>query len=163
MSDDDPRSIDRQRAAERNLARLSALSSGDAGLVVAAIAHEVTKADRALPHDGSSAAALPGVAVWAWRAGEDPAVIAADLAAARASLGEGTRAVLVLRPRARVVSPPLHGEVGAVVEAVDAVPLVRAVGGLQEDELVRGVDLRWSDAADARVAEAGFVTAPARG
>lgn len=158
----------RGQAAHRNLAGLRALADGVQGLVLAAIAGPtvgtgVGTGDRSLPPEGSSAAAiavLPGVAVWAWRVHEAPEGIARDLANARAALGEGTRAVLVVRPRARVLFPPLEGEVGAAVFGVDAVPLVRAVGALAEDQIVRGVDLPWSDAAEEIVSRAGF-TAPA--
>jgi len=162
MGNVDPALAARRSAAERNLSRLAALAEGPPGLVIAAIASEsVVRAARGLPPETSAAAAiaqLPGVTVWAWPVGISPETIAGDLAAVRAALGEDTHVVLVTRPRARVLSPPMHGEVGAAVEAVDAVPLVRAVGGLDEGELVRGVDVAWSEAAEVRVARAGFVT-----
>jgi hypothetical protein len=128
--------------------------------VVAAIAFEPKDAPHAASLDPATAAAvaeLPGAVVWAWTRAEASEHIADDLASARAALGEGTRVVLVLRPRARVLSAPLAGEVGAAVEGVDAVPLLRAVAALEEGELVRGVDLPWSAAAEARAADAGFV------
>ncbi len=156
----------RRTAAQRNLGRLAALSIAPPGLLLAAIAADsVGEAHRALPPEHATAAAiaeLPGIAVWAWPASVTPQAIAGDLAAARSALGEDTRAVLVLRPRARVLSPPFHGEVGAQVHGVDAVPLVRAVSGLEEGELVRGVDVPWSEEAEGRVATAGFVAKASR-
>ncbi len=151
----------RRTVAQRNLGRLAALAIAPPGLVVAAIAAEsVGGARRTLPPERASAAAiaeLPGMALWIWPASAPPEEIGRDLAAARAALGEDARAVLVLRPQARVLAPPFHGEVGAEVAGVDAVPLVRAVGGLDDGELVRGVDVPWSPEAEARVAMAGFV------
>jgi tetratricopeptide (TPR) repeat protein len=150
----------RRTTAQRNLGRLAALAIAPPGLVVAAIAADaVGGARRTLPPERAAAAALaelPGMALWVWPATAAPEEIGRDLAAARAALGEDARAVLVLRPRARVLTPPFLGEVGAEVEGVDAVPLVRAVGGLEEGELVRGVDVPWSPEAEARVAMAGF-------
>jgi hypothetical protein len=163
MGNDDSANTARRAAAERNLGRLESLATGAPGLVVAAIASEIVgTAAPGLPSDSSSAAViaqLPGVVLWVWPHSAAPELLAGDLAGARAAFGEDTRAVLVVRPRARVVSAPMHGEVGARVEGVDAVPLVRAVGGLQEGELVVGVDLRWSESAEARATEAGFVRA----
>jgi hypothetical protein len=156
----------RRCAAERNAARLASLSTASApGLVVAAIAGEVPSMDRALPPELAAAAAvavLPGVVVWTWPATVSPEEIGRDLASAKSALGEDTRAVLVLRPAARVLSSPFQGEVGAEVEGVDAVPLVRAVGGIDEGQLVRGVDVPWSDEAERRICAAGFVTRPSR-
>jgi hypothetical protein len=150
----------RRAAAEMNLGRLLTLASAPPGLVVAALAGEaVGVAQRALPPEGAAAAALadlPGVAVWIWPATTPPEDIGRDLAAARAALGQDARAVVVLRPKARVLSAPFQGEVGAEVEGVDAVPLIRAVSGLDDGELVRGVDVPWSSEAEARVATAGF-------
>jgi hypothetical protein len=165
MAHDDSPGQARQRAAETNLMRLAELAGAPPGLVVAAIACERAGLPQGLAAEAGAAAVLahlPGVAVWAWRASTAPVAIARDLAAARSSFGENTRAVLVLRPRARVLASPLAGEVGATVEGVDAVPLVRAVSALQEDELVRGVDLPWSEEATALLAGAGFVSAPPR-
>jgi hypothetical protein len=101
--------------------------------------------------------------MWAWAATEAPDIVARDLALARAALGEDARIVLVLRPRARVLSAPLHGEVGAEVEGIDAVPLVLAVGALEEGQLVRGVDVPWSGDAQAAVSLAGFTLPNTRG
>jgi hypothetical protein len=119
-----------------------------------------------LPPEASAAtaiAALPGVLFWAWPAGTAPEEIGRDLAAARAALGEETRAVVVLRRQARVLSAPIQGEVCAEIEGVDAVPLVRAVGGLDEGELVRGVDVPWSEEAEHHVSGTGFVARAPRG
>jgi hypothetical protein len=159
MSLDPPSPDARRRAAERNHRRLAALADGAPGLVVAAIAFEPKDASAATldPASAAAVAELPGAVVWAWARAEASEHIADDLAKARAALGEATRVVLVLRPRARVLSAPLAGEVGAAMEGVDAVPLLRAVGALEEGELVRGVDLPWSAAAEARAADAGFV------
>jgi hypothetical protein len=157
----------RRSAAQRNLARLTSLaevSTASRGLIVAAIAGALV-GERGLPPEGSRAAVvakLPGIAMWAWAAAEAPDAVARDLVTARAALGEDARVVLVLRPRARVTSPPLHGEVGAEVEGVDAVPLVLAVGGLEEGQLVRGVDVPWSEGAEAQVTTAGFAAPRAR-
>jgi hypothetical protein len=165
-----PSPAERREAALRNAGRLAALAhppqggegstSPASGLVVAAIAADAAGARHTLPPEHAAAAAiasLPGVVLWAWPASALPEEIGRDLAAARASLGDDARAVVVLRAHARVLSPPLEGEVGAEVEGVDAVPLVRAVGGLDEGELVRGVDVPWSEAAERRVSAAGFV------
>ena len=151
----------RREAAERNAGRLSALADASSpGLVVAAIAGDALAMDCALPPEHAAAAAiaaLPGVAVWAWPATASPEEIGRDLACARATVGVDARAVIVLRRDARVLSSPFQGEVGVEVEGVDAVPLVRAVGGLDEGELVRGVDVPWSEEAERRVSGAGFV------
>jgi hypothetical protein len=152
--------VSRQAAAHRNLERLTALSDAPPGLVVAAIAAAAVGGPHRAPLPERSAwaalAELPGMAVWVWPSATPPEEIARDLAAARAALGEDTRAVLVLRPKARVLSAPLPGEVGVEVEGVDAVPLIRAAGGLDEGELVRGVDVPWSEDAEAQVAAGGF-------
>jgi hypothetical protein len=156
----------RHRAAERNHARLAALAAGPPGLVVAAIAFDASDGGRASRANASAAAViadLPGAVVWAWSRGDPSEKIAGDLATLRGALGDAARVVLVLRPRARVLSAPLAGEVGAAVEGVDAVPLLRAVSALDEGQLVRGVDVPWSDEAEARAAEAGFVTPAPRG
>jgi hypothetical protein len=155
----------RRSMALRNAGRLAALVFAPEGLVVAAIAAEGIGARRALPPEEATAAAiseLPGVAVWVWPASALPGEIGGDLATARAAFGEDARAVIVLRPKARVLSPPLQGEVGAQVDGVDAVPLVRAVGVLEEGELVRGVGVPWSDEAERLVARAGFVAQASR-
>ena len=150
----------RRAAAETNLGRLLALASAPPGLVVAALAGDtVGVAQRALPPEGAAAAAvadLPGVTLWVWPATTPPEHVGRDLADARAVIGEDTRAVVVLRPKARVLSAPFQGEVGAEVEGIDAVPLIRAVSGLDEGELVRGIDVPWSTEAEARIATAGF-------
>lgn len=161
LAHDEPGAARRQ-AAERNARRLAALAeASSAGLVVAAIAGEGHFGmEHALPPEAAAAAAiaaLPGVVVWAWPLAATPEQIGRDLAAARAVLGAEARAVVVLRREARVLLAPLQGEVGAAVEGVDAVPLVRAVGGLDDGELVRGVDVPWSDEAERRVSEAGYV------
>jgi hypothetical protein len=155
--------LSREAAARRNLQRLAALAEAPPGLVVATVASSAIGAAQggasstAFDRSGWAALAeLPGMAVWAWPSHTAPEAIAGDLTAARAALGEDTRAVLVLRPRARVLSAPLHGEVGVEVEGVDAVPLIRAAGGLDEGELVRGVDVPWSEDAEAHVAAGGF-------
>jgi hypothetical protein len=153
--------LSREASAHRNLERLAALAAAPPGLVVAAIAaSSLGGSDGRFPGSKHAAwaalAELPGMAVWAWPRATPPEDIARDLAFARALLGEDTRAVLVLRTRARVISPPLAGEVGANVEGVDAVPLIRAVGGIDEGELVRGVDVPWSEDAEAQVAGGGF-------
>ncbi len=101
-------------AAQRGATRDA--GSGHARLVVAAIAAGgASGTTHALPPDQAAAvaiAALPGVMVWVWPAGATPEEIAHDLAAARATLGEDTRAVMVLRPGARVLSPPAPGRGG---------------------------------------------------
>ena len=150
----------RRAAAEMNLGRLLALAGAPPGLVVAALAAEaVGVAQRALPPEGAAAAAiadLPGVVLWVWPAATAPEDVGRDLAGARAALGQDARAVVVLRPKARVLSAPFQGEVGAEVEGVDAVPLIRAVSSLDEGEMVRGVDVPWSSEAETRVTTAGF-------
>ncbi len=155
--------VSREAAAHRNLERLAAMADAPPGLVVAAVASAaVGGVHRGLPSTAfaraswAALAELPGMAVWAWPSSTPPEEIGRDLVAARAALGDDTRAVLVLRPRARVVSAPLPGEVGAEVEGVDAVPLIRAAGGLDEGELVRGIDVPWSEDAEAQVAAGGF-------
>lgn len=151
----------REAAAQRNLERLAALAEAPPGLIVAAVAAASFGGALPSPVDLGRArwaalAELPGMALWAWPSATPPEVLARNLVAARAALGEDTRTVLVLRPRARVISAPLRGEVGAEVEGVDAVPLIRAAGGLDEGELVRGIDVPWSEDAEAAVAAGGF-------
>lgn len=151
----------RRTAAHRNLARLAALAIAPRGLLVAALAAAaIGGARRALPDERAAAAALfelPGAAVWAWPASTAPDEVARDLAAARAALGGDARAVLVMRPEARVLAPPFHGEVAASVEGVDAAPLIEAARALGPGTLAREEGVPWSGEAEARAARGGLV------
>ncbi len=150
----------REAAARQNLERLTALAAEPRGLLIAAVAAPTLgPPDRTLPHEGAHAAAIAamqGAAVWAWPAGAPPEQVARDLAALLGSLGEDARAVLVLRPGARVTAPPLHGEVGAAVEGADATALVVAAQALAEGALARGPDVPWTPEAEALAAAGGF-------
>jgi hypothetical protein len=155
-----PESDARRAAATRNLERLAALADAPRGLVLAAIAAPTLgRPERRLPPDGALAAAIAGMqgsTVWAWPANAPPEGVAQDLAALLGSLGEEARAVLVRRPEARVIAPPLHGEVGAVVEGADATALVVAAQALAPGKLARGPDVPWTPEAEALASAGGF-------
>jgi tetratricopeptide (TPR) repeat protein len=154
-------------AAQRNLGRLAALAIAPRGLVLAAIAAESIGAARhALPPERASAAAiaeLPGAAAWAWPATVTPEEVARDLAAARAALGEDTRAALAVRPDARITAPPFQGEVAASLEGVDVLALMATARALPHAALARERDVAWSPEAEALAAMSGLasVAAPA--
>jgi tetratricopeptide (TPR) repeat protein len=152
----------RRTAAQRNLARLGALVLAPRGLWVAALAAEALGGLRALPPEraaGAAIASLPGAAVWVWPASTAPEEVARDLAAARAALGDDTRAALALRPEARVTAPPFQGEVGASAEGLDAPALLARATGLAAGALGREATTPWSPEAEARAAMGGYAPA----
>lgn len=113
----------RRTAAQRNLARLGALTIAPPGLVLATVTWSGAPRVRALPPERAACAAigaLPGVVQWAWPLPSSDEDVERDLSALRGALSAaGARDVVVKVERdasARVVSPPFAGEVGAVVE-----------------------------------------------
>lgn len=116
----------RRTAAQRNLARLGALTIAPPGLVIATVTWKGAPRFRALPPEraaGAAIGALPGVAQWAWPLSTQDADVQRDLDALRSALAAaGARDVSVAiarEPSARVVSPPFAGEVGASVEGLE--------------------------------------------
>jgi hypothetical protein len=161
---------ERRGAAQRNLARLAALTLAPRGLVVAAIAasaigraataHELVRG--ALPPLRAAAAAiaeLPGLVVWVWASDTPAEAVARDLAAARARLGEDTRAAVEPAHDGRVVSPPFSGEVGANVEAVPVLAIAARAMALAPAALAVARTLVWSADAAGLAALAGYVVA----
>jgi hypothetical protein len=150
----------RRASADRNLELLTALASAPRGLFLAAIAAPTLgRTELKFPHEGARAAAIagmPGSTVWAWPASAPPEEVARDLAVLLGALGEEARAVLVRRPEARVIAPPIHGEVGAVVEGADATALVVAAQAPAAGELARGPDVPWTPEAEALASAGGF-------
>jgi hypothetical protein len=155
-----PEEAARRASAARNLEMLTTLASAPRGLFLAAIAAPTLgRPERRLPHEGARAAAIAGMqgsTVWAWPASAPPEEVARDLSALLGALGEEARVVLVRRPEARVVAPPIHGEVGAVVEGADATTLVVAAQALAAGKLARGPDVPWTPEAEALASAGGF-------
>ncbi|MFO0590602.1 MAG: tetratricopeptide repeat protein [Polyangiaceae bacterium] len=115
----------RRTSAQRNLARLGALTIAQVGLVIATIRWTGAPAFRALPPERASCAAigaLPGVAQWAWPLATPEPEVERDVTTLRAALeASGAKDVLITlekHPTARVVSPPFAGEVAATVEGL---------------------------------------------
>ena len=115
----------RRMSAQRNLARLGALTIAKVGLVIATIRWTGAPAFRALPPERASCAAigaLPGTAQWAWPLATPEPDVERDVAALRAALeAAGAKDVTIAlekHPSARVVSPPFAGEVAATVEGL---------------------------------------------
>lgn len=113
----------RRTAAQRNLARLGALTIAEPGLVIATVTWSGAPRFRALPTERAACAAigaLPGVVQWAWPLATAETDVERDLdALCGAITAAGGRDVSIKIARevsARVVSPPFAGEVGAVVE-----------------------------------------------
>lgn len=113
----------RRTAAQRNLARLGALTLAPPGLVIATITWSGAPRLRALPPERAACAAigaLPGVVQWAWPLATPDADVERDLDALRAAVasagGRDVRVEIAREPSARVASPPFAGEVAAVVE-----------------------------------------------
>lgn len=151
----------RRTAAQRNLGRLAALAIAPRGLLLAAIASDaIGAARRALPPERAAGAAiveLPGAAIWAFPSAAPIVEVARDLAALRVALGDDTRVRLVVRPLARVVAPPLLGEVSAAVEGVDAAALIAVACALEPAAISIGADVDWPAEAEARAVMAGYV------
>ena len=151
----------RRNAAQRNLGRLAALTLAPQGMLLAAIASStIGGAHRALPPERSAGAALleiPGATVWGFPLAASIEEVGRDLAALRVALGEDARAVLVVRPSARVLAPPFPGELGASLEGVDAAPLIAAASALDPGVLEIAAGVAWSPDAEARARMAGFM------
>ncbi|MDI3289222.1 tetratricopeptide repeat protein [Polyangium sp. 15x6] len=147
--------------AQRNLARLSSFCLAPPGLLVAAVASPSAGTGRtSLPSERSAAAALadlPGLVVWAWLASAPVDEVARDLAALKVSLGGDARARLSRVADARVLSAPLAGEVGPLVEALDLGPIVAAALSLPPGTLEVGAGITWDAEAEGRAVMAGFV------
>jgi tetratricopeptide (TPR) repeat protein len=112
----------RRTAAQRNLARLGALTLAPPGLVIATIRWTAASHLRALPAERAACAAigaLPGTVQWAWPLATSDAEIERDLASLRAAItdagGRDVTIELARHPSARVLSPPFAGEVAAVL------------------------------------------------
>jgi tetratricopeptide (TPR) repeat protein len=124
-----PLSLERADA-HRNAARLSVLSTGRRGLMLAAVVSPVIGVKRHAYPAATAAAVLvgqlPGVCVWAWRPPHHGSVVARDLSALRAALGNQTRAVVGRFVQARVSSPGFGAGAGAQVEGADVPALVAA-------------------------------------
>ena len=115
----------RRTSAQRNLARLGALTIAPVGLTIATIRWTGASSFRALPPEKAACAAigaLPGTAQWAWPLATPQADIDRDVSALRASLeSAGAKDIAITvekHPSARVVSPPFAGEVAATVEGL---------------------------------------------
>ncbi|AUX44888.1 hypothetical protein SOCE26_063580 [Sorangium cellulosum] len=151
----------RRTAAQRNLGRLAALTLAPPGLVVAAIASPRLGArGLALPRERASAACvadLPGLAVWIWPAAAPPAAIFCDLDDLREVLGEAPRATFALAPLGRVLCPPLAGDVGAEMEAVEVGALLAQAAALGPGEVRIDARLGWPEEVGAGVEGLGFV------
>jgi tetratricopeptide (TPR) repeat protein len=113
----------RRTAAQRNLARLGALTLAPPGLSIATVTWKGASGFRALPPERASCAAigaLPGVVQWAWPLAATDAELKRDVEGLQKALAaagaESVSVDLVKQPRARVVSPPFAGEVAAHVE-----------------------------------------------
>jgi tetratricopeptide (TPR) repeat protein len=156
----------RRNAAQRNLGRLAALTLAPKGLLLAAIASDtIGGAHRALPPERGAGAALleiPGAAIWGFPIAASIEEVGRDLAALRASLGPDTRAVLVARPAAHVVAPPVPGELGASLEGVDAADLIASARALDAGVLDIASGVPWTPDAEARARMAGFTVREAR-
>lgn len=116
----------RRTAAQRNLARLGALTLSPPGLCVATVTWRGAARFRALPPEraaGAAIGAMPGVAQWAWPLSAPEGEVTRDIDALGAALAAaGATEVSIVRarhPRGRVVSPPFAGEVAAMVEGLD--------------------------------------------
>ena len=148
--------------AQRNLARLSSFCLAQPGLFVAAVASPSAGTGRpSLPSERSAAAAIadmPGLVVWAWLASTPLVEVARDLASLKVALGGDARARLSRVADARVLSAPLAGEVGPLVEALDLGPIVAAALSLPPGTLEVGVGIPWDPEAQGRAVMAGFST-----
>ncbi len=153
---------DQRTAAQRNLARLSALSLAPPGLLVAAVAGGGSSVRTALlPNDRTSAVAvadIPGLVVWAWQLATPLENVAKDLAVVRGILGEKARVTLARLPDARVLSGPLAGEVGPRLDAPDFGAAIFAALALPAGALLVAPDIDWDKEADGLVVAAGFST-----
>jgi hypothetical protein len=160
----------RRTAAQRNLARLAALTIAGQGLYVAAIAARALGAESAssrasnasLPGLRASAAAiaeLPELTVWIWALRTPIEEVARDLAAARAALGEDARAVLAIEPEGRVLSPPFVGEVAARVASVSVAPLISRALALASGDLAVDAKIAWTGDAEGLAKLAGYAIA----
>ncbi|HVK71614.1 MAG TPA: tetratricopeptide repeat protein [Polyangium sp.] len=146
--------------AQRNLARLSSFCLAPPGLFVAAVASPSAGTGRpSLPSERSAAAAIadmPGIVVWAWLANTPSVEVGRDLASLKVALGGDARARLSRVAEARVLSAPLAGEVGPLVEALDLGPIVAAALSLPPGTLEVGASVAWDPEAEGRVEMAGF-------
>ncbi|MDI1429942.1 tetratricopeptide repeat protein [Polyangium sorediatum] len=146
--------------AQRNLARLSSFCLAPSGLLVAAVASPSAGTGRpSLPSERSAAAAIadmPGIVVWAWLASTPIVEVGRDLASLKVALGGDARARLSRVAEARVLSAPLAGEVGPLVEALDLGPIVAAALSLPPATLEVGASVAWDPEAEGRAVMAGF-------
>ena len=146
--------------AQRNLARLSSFCLAPPGLFVAAVASPSAGTGRpSLPSERSAAAAIadmPGIVVWAWLANTPSVEVGRDLASLKVALGGDARARLSRVAEARILSAPLAGEVGPLVEALDLGPIVAAALSLPPGTLEVGASVAWDPEAEGRVEMAGF-------
>jgi hypothetical protein len=152
----------RRVAAQRNLARLAALTIGGVGLYVAAIRSAAIGAEAgrsAIPTLRARAAAvaeLPGIVVWVWPLASPIAEVARDLASARATLGEDTSAALVVAPEAVVLSPPFAGEVSARVRDARIADAIASAMREEPGSLRLESTVAWSPDAEALAKLAGY-------
>ena len=151
----------RRIAAQRNLGRLAACRLAAGGLYLAAVAAEALGTIPALPSLRSEATLVgqfPGVALLAWRAGTEVAIIARDLTSLRASLGDDTRAALGWFAAAQVSSTPFAGETGVAVTGASCnALLMRVLAAAAGRLLLQGVT-GWDEACAGLAAMSGFQT-----
>jgi tetratricopeptide (TPR) repeat protein len=153
----------RRIGGQRNLARLSAMTLADTGLVIAVIAAAgLGTGLTAMPSRRAEAALigqLPGAAIWVWPDHIDRKIVSRDLASLRVTLGEDTRAVLGRYPDARVIATPFAGEVGATIEGADLGSYVAAAIASAPARLSVLPSLDWDREAEAIARLAGFAPA----
>lgn len=147
---DDPEALSavaaRRTAAQRNLARLSALSMAGPGLYLAVGVGPRMPSGRVLPPERAAAALayeLPGVWVWVWPKSASLADVSRDLVAMKSAIGEDGRAILLSAKEGRVASPPFAGEVCADLEGVDIVEGIAAGRAQKPGELVIDAEIDW--------------------
>lgn len=131
--------------ARRNLGRLATLSVARAGLVLLAVdggaTVEAALGDRSF--EGALAGALGPIALFAWAADVEPALIAKDVALA---LGTRGRGALARSAAATIVAPGFGGGTTARLDGVSLAPLVRAA--LEGSDEARALALTEGFAAD---------------
>ena len=155
----DPESLasvaSRRGAAERNLARLSALTLAPPGLFIA-----VLRADAridGLPSQRAKCAAvaeLGAASVWVWPLATPLEDVVRDLGTL--ATAPGARIALWVDADARIATAPFHGEVGARAEGVDVVALLSASTTLGRGVLAVDEPVAWTEALDGAAARLGF-------
>lgn len=157
----------RRTHAQRNLARLAALSIAERGLWAAAIqvSDKNNNGLRVFPGERASAAliaCLPSSEksgtsfVWVWPMSASVTEVGRDLASLRGSFGSEVRGFVWAAPSAQILSPPFAGELRPEMDSIELDNALSVLTRVEEGTFMLDASLAWHSDLDAPISEVGF-------